>query len=475
MLFNSFEFLVVFLPITLCIYYLPCLRKYQLCTLIISGFVFYAFNHLEFLCLLIISAILNAFVSFFVIHQNDHTKRKILALSGVLVNLSLLGVFKYGSLIYQSFFEVNPLGEWLVALPLPIGISFYTFQGISLLIDVFKKDRELLANSNRQNLWKHVLHTTFFISFFPHSIAGPIVKAYTFLPQIEMKFFSDIPMTKAFCILMQGYFLKTVIADNIQDYTFWMIYPYFLEQSSITLLIMMFAFSVQIFSDFAGYSLIAIGIAILFGYRLPENFNFPYISESFSEFWRRWHMSLSAWLKEYLYIPLGGNRKGEVRTYINLMIVMLLGGMWHGAAWNYLFWGGVHGIALAIERLYFHSRFSSLIEKNINQRFLSIIRILFVFTIVSWAWLFFKLPNFEHAILYTKAIFMNVNKPSSFGVIIYSIIYSVPVLAYHIWYLWRSTPIVQKIRKYRVAIYAIMMFLIICNGGNSDAFIYFQF
>lgn len=475
MLFNSYEFLVLFLPITLLIYYLPCFRKYQLYILILAGFVFYAFNHLEFLCLLICSALLNAVSSYLTQVTVDIKMRKIYALSGVVLNLCLLGFFKYGTLVYHSFFEINQFGEWLVTLPLPIGISFYTFQGISLLVDVFKNEKNNIILSEK-NFIKHIVHTIFFISFFPHSIAGPIVKAHTFLPQIAKKNFSDIKFEYVFRILVQGYFLKTVIADNIQDYTFWITYPYFLEQSSITLVSMMFGFSVQIFADFAGYSLIAIGVAALFGYKLPDNFNFPYISQSFSEFWQRWHMSLSAWLKEYLYIPLGGNRKGKLKTYINLLIVMLLGGMWHGAAWNYLFWGGVHGVALAVERFYLHSKLGSLIENKVNKyKLYRFFQSVLVFIVVSWAWLFFKLPNFEHAILYTKAIFSNAGKENDTLIILYCLFYSIPIFLYHMKYLLREHWFVKKIKKYEVIVYAIMLFFILCNGGNSDAFIYFQF
>lgn len=443
--------------------------------LISAGFVFYAFNHLEFLCLLICSALLNAVSSYLIQSSADIKMKKIYALSGVILNLCLLAFFKYGVLIYHSFFEVSQFGEWVVTLPLPIGISFYTFQGISLLVDVLKNEKNIV-DIREKNFVKHVVHILFFISFFPHSIAGPIVKAHTFLPQIGKKIFSDINFEYVFRILVQGYFFKTVIADNIQDYTFWMTYPYFLEQSSSTLVIMMFGFSVQIFADFAGYSLIAIGVAALFGYKLPDNFNFPYVSQSFSEFWSRWHMSLSAWLKEYLYIPLGGNRKGKIRTYFNLMIVMLIGGMWHGAAWNYLFWGGVHGIALMIERLYFQSSLGDFIENRTDKyKICKIIRAVFVFTIVSWAWLFFKLPNFEHAILYTKEIFFNTDKSNNRLIVVYCLFYSMPIFLYHMKYLWREHWIMKRIKKYEVIVYGIMLFFILCNGGNSDAFIYFQF
>lgn len=342
MLFNSQEFILLFLPLTLLIYYLPVFRKVQVYILILSGFIFYGYNHLEFLGLLILSGVFNAITSYFTQQAENIGTRKCIAFSGVVFNLTLLAAFKYGKLLYTTFGGTDGM-EWILLLPLPIGISFYTFQGISLLVDVMKNDHNYFAE-RRLDFKTHFIHTVFFISFFPHSVAGPIVKSYYFLPQIKEKHLGDINFTKIFKILILGFFLKTVIADNIQNYTFWMAYPYFTYLSTAELFIMMIGFSIQIFADFAGYSLIAIGIAALYGYHLPDNFNFPYVSQTFKEFWKRWHMSLSAWLQEYLYFPLGGNRKGKVRTYINLMLVMLLGGLWHGAAWNYLAWGGVHDI-----------------------------------------------------------------------------------------------------------------------------------
>lgn len=200
------------------------------------------------------------------------------------------------------------------------------------MLDVF---REKKSNSKRivpASLREHAGRTILFISFFPHLIAGPILKANDFYPQISHKKFNQINWERSFKTLVLGYFFKMVVADNLMDFTSSIIYPEY--QSSLTLLAMLFGYSFQIFADFAGYSLIAIGLAKLFGYNLMENFNFPYISSSFKEFWKRWHISLSTFLMEYLYFPLGGNRKGKVRTYINIMTTMILGGLWHGAAWS---------------------------------------------------------------------------------------------------------------------------------------------
>ncbi|HEX5001148.1 MAG TPA: MBOAT family O-acyltransferase, partial [Bacteroidia bacterium] len=268
--------------------------------------------------------------------------------------------------------------------------------------------------------------------------------------------------------LVIGYFLKMVVADNLKEFTFWISYPYFEGFKTLPLLVMLFGYSCQIFADFAGYSLIAIGLAKLFGYNLLKNFNFPYISTSFKEFWKRWHISLSSFLMEYLYIPLGGNRKGKIRTYVNLMITMLLGGLWHGAAWSYAVWGAFHGLALAVER-FFTYRLS--LPNSLLIRFL---RGLLVFSFVTLAWLLFKLPNFTHVIKYIQAIFAN-DGSNYFEMSIYIFIYSIPVVLYHLVYLSEQKFGAIKLRKAEFLPYGVMLFLILTNSGPAGSFIYFQF
>jgi alginate O-acetyltransferase complex protein AlgI len=344
-LFNSFPFILLVL-ITLLLYYNKNLQKYQIYILIASSFVFYAYGQPLLLLLLFASASINAITSYKVYFESNHQKKKFFAVVGVVTNLAVLSAFKYSPLfgkMISDFTSYESLGEFLVTVPLPVGISFYTFQGISLVVDLYRSNNQSECPLFRvdRDFKKHYVDTMFFISFFPQLVAGPIVKAYQFYPQIKTKYFKDVNFDGAFKILIIGYFLKMVIADNLKDQTFWMAYPYFESLSSLTLVTLLFGYSMQIFADFAGYSLIAIGVAKLYGYDLPKNFNFPYIAKSFSEFWTRWHISLSTWLKEYLYIPLGGNRRGSLRTYFNLSVVMLLGGLWHGAAWSYMVWGGV--------------------------------------------------------------------------------------------------------------------------------------
>lgn len=244
-----------------------------------------------------------------------------------------------------------------------------------------------------------------------------------------------------------------------------------MDLSSSELITLLIGYSVQIFADFAAYSIIAIGIGGLFGYIIPINFNYPYISRTFSEFWRRWHISLSTFLKEYLYIPLGGNRKGSGRTYLNLFITMTLGGIWHGAAWSYAIWGMYHGLLLCVER--FCSRNSDTQLSGMRKTF----KMLMVFTAVTLGWLLFKLPEFSEVLLYLNAIGKNAFMPNEFHMIIYVFIYSLPVFLYHLFYLWKqkqSDAIIIN-SNYNAAIYAAMLVLIVTNYGSSNTFIYFQF
>ncbi|WP_333820255.1 MBOAT family O-acyltransferase [Ohtaekwangia sp.] len=468
MLFNSYTFLGLVL-LTFIFYYAPLFSKHQVKILIIASLVFYAYDQLNLLLLLISSAVINILISYYVIFSRE-SRKKILAATGVVLNLSILAFFKYSPLIGSSFFaKSDSIGHFLLTIPLPIGISFFTFEGISLLIDSFKEKKLRSNELVPQSLAKHAQRTLLFISFFPHLVAGPILKAHDFLPQIEEKKIAEIDWVFCFKKIVLGYFLKMVVADNLKDFTFWIAYPYFQSRSSIDLIVMLFGYSCQIFADFAGYSLIAIGFAKLFGYSFNENFNFPYISTSFKEFWKRWHISLSSFLMEYLYIPLGGNRKGATRTYINLMITMILGGLWHGGAWSYAIWGGFHGSALSIER-FISDKFK--IKYN---SFINFMKGAGVFCLVTLAWLLFKLPEFSHVIKYFQSISNNFMQKDDAHLIAYILLYSSPVVLYHAVYAMRDTVLAIRIQKADFALYGIMLFLITVNSGSSGSFIYFQF
>lgn len=486
MLFTSARFIILVL-ITLVLFYTPMLRRAQTVLLIASSLVFYLVNSYEahqtsYVILLISSITINAFTSYQTFFAKSLPKARFWATVGVIANLIILASFKYAGLLGHSMpiawtHEAGP-AHFLLMITLPVGISFFTFEGISLLVDSFKarSAEDFFGTPLDAPRSHHVLSTTLFISFFPHLVAGPILKAHDFFPQIKPKFLKDVDWQFCFRKLVIGYFLKMVIADSLKDQTFWIQYPYFMWFGGKELVVLLFGYSMQIFADFAGYSLIAIGIAGLFGYRFPENFDFPYISKSFSEFWRRWHISLSSWLREYLYFPLGGNRRGKFRTYFNLIVVMFLGGLWHGAAWSYAIWGTTHGVALAIERL-FKDRI-----KLPDNAIVGAFKMLGVFFVVTLAWLLFKLPNFHDVISYVQAVFTNwdgpVNRPRVYNVLIFSL----PVVIYHFAYLslhhspLKETNAWPVLQRWTAPIaYGAMMFLIAVNSGVTGDFIYFQF
>ncbi|MEM9540571.1 MAG: MBOAT family O-acyltransferase [Cyanobacteria bacterium P01_E01_bin.42] len=517
MLFNSLTF-VFFVLITFTLYYIPICRKIQVFILALASFIFYAWSSPILLLLLILSIGLNVFSSYKIVRERGK-KRIPWAIFGIAINLLVLGTFKYAGLLTNLL--LNTFGidsdpanggiiQSLLTLPLPVGISFYTFQGMSLVIDVLKnpdgtdKDREIQEKYFRQlTPLRYCLNTSFFIAFFPQLVAGPIVRANSFYPQIEAKYFANIPWGIVFRSLTVGYFLKMFVADNLKDYTFWITYPYYQSLGTSTNLVLLFGYSMQIFADFAGYSLIAIGIAASFGYTLPDNFDFPYISRSISEFWRRWHISLSTWLRYYLYIPLGGNRKGKIRTYFNLIIVMTLGGLWHGAAWSYAVWGLFHGIGLAIERLL------GLNEKSLKQKardqyppesnianaespfwkrfIVDSIRVLGVFSFVSFGWLLFKLSQFDQALDFLRVLWKNYDIPPTLIYIVPTLIFALPVVIYHIPYFPtfarsqsesgdRIPSLMANLSTTVLDLtFGVMLALILLNSGSANEFIYFQF
>lgn len=467
MLFNSYVF-VLFLAITFLVYYLPFLRNGQLPVLILASTFFYAYHNPYLVLLLTFSIAINAGASYAILY-GDPGRSRLYATLGVIVNLSLLIFFKYSPLLAHTLFpEGYTLGDFLVTIPLPIGISFYTFQGISLLVDVYRDKMPKQGSIVPISFWEHFKNSYLFISFFPQLVAGPIVKAKEFIPQIRPKGMSDIDWEFCFRNLVVGYFLKLVVADNLKEFTFWIEYPFFMAYRPVDLFMLLVGYSCQIFADFAGYSSIAIGLAGLFGYRLSINFNFPYLAGSFREFWKRWHISLSSFLMEYLYIPLGGSQKGRVRTYLNLIVVMGLGGLWHGAAWSYLVWGLMHGLLLSGERFFFEATGKSLHAQR------NALYSIFVFCMVTFAWLFFRL-KFEYVIQYFQAMFTLTTLSFDTSLFLHILVYSSPVILYHVHAALRERSIGLRRSRFDFAFYSVMLFLIFFNSGTSGTFIYFQF
>ncbi len=474
MLFTSFDFFLL-LVVSFTIYYLPFgffkKANTQLLILIAASLFFYGYYNPALVFLLFFSGAVNVITSYYVTYGPPRYRYFLVTL-GVVINLAVLAFFKYSPLFATTFFDThNGIGHFLLTIPLPIGISFFTFEGITLVIDTYKGNTESkFSGLVDKSISRHIRNSFFFIVFFPHLVSGPILKAHDFIPQIGSKLFRDIDWEYCFRLLVVGYFLKLVVADNLKDFTSNIEYPGFMTLSTLSLISMLLGYSFQIFSDFAGYSLIALGLAGLFGYRLMQNFNYPYISTTFSEFWRRWHISLSTFLKEYLYFPLGGNRKGKVRTYINLAITMVLGGLWHGAAWSYAVWGAFHGLALALERL-FNDKYTVAIRKNSDFYYF---KMFFIFSMVTLAWLLFKLPNFSQVIMYIKALGANVGLVTNYIDVFLIGLYCSPAIVYHLIYLKKQqAPLYYK--KMEFAIFGLMLFLIVTNSGSPGSFIYFQF
>ncbi|MCU0545786.1 MAG: MBOAT family protein [Oscillatoriaceae cyanobacterium Prado104] len=506
MLFNSIEFLGFF-AIVFALYYLPPLQKFQVPILIIASLIFYSWSSPALVLILLLSIFINATASFQVARIADKRQRFFWAAAGVVLNLLILSLFKYAALLTNFVADVfniarneGSIAYLFLTLPLPIGISFYTFEGISLIADVLTQKDKNATESNAEStpvgvsptFTQHLINTSFFISFFPNLLSGPILRSKTFYPQIEPKYLKDIPVNFVFRSLVVGYFLKMVIADNLKDYTFWISFPYYQGFGTLTNLTLLFGYSMQIFADFAGYSLIAIGFAAALGYRIPDNFNFPYISRSLSEFWRRWHISLSTWLRDYLYFPLGGNRKGKIRTYFNLMAVMTLGGLWHGAAWSYAVWGIYHGFGLAVERFLGFDKSKNkspapnpAATKPWLQFLLDSFSVLGIFAFVSLGWLLFKLPRFEEAVDFAVTLIRNYQVGPGWSYIIPTLIFSIPVVIYHIPHFptWQNLVKPDAAAKsgqkvwniYQDLALGIMLATIFLNSGSSKQFIYFQF
>ena len=488
MLFNTWTFLI-FLLIVFGLYYLPVRQGslgWQIGLLTVSSYVFYAWHTPWLVVLLLASTWINAFVTLKLLAPGSPPlRRKTWVTFAVLSNLLILAFFKYASLLVKSFSPTSWWSHWgfdLSQIPLPVGISFFTFQGISLVVDLYRAEENGIRGlspprTGRESAWL-MLRMAFFKAFFPQLVAGPIVKAHEFMHQIGLKAFPDIDWADVTRKLILGYFLKMVVADNLKDATALIAFPAYTSLSSLMLLLLLYGFSVQIFADFFGYSLIAMGLAKLFGYQLPINFNYPYIATSITDFWRRWHISLSTWLKQYLYIPLGGNRKGERRTYFNLMVVMLLGGLWHGAAWSYMVWGGAHGVFLALERflasrVIFQQKYSSrLLLGSIH-----LFKVFLTFNVVSCLWLLFKLPDFRQALGYMRCMLSlkgGIEMQPAFVILWFSL----PVLVYHLFGMLR--PFFPRISPrwqfyMECGVYGFLLFLIFSNSGTAGDFIYFQF
>ncbi|TGM58793.1 MBOAT family O-acyltransferase [Leptospira adleri] len=369
--------------------------------LLFMSYLFYLSWDYRFGFLILFTTILDYSVGLALDSQENLRNRKILLGVSLLGNLSVLGFFKYFHFFTDSFRILLLSLGWEVSEPalrvvLPVGISFYTFQSLSYSIDVYRK--EIPSEKN-------FLHYALFLSFFPQLVAGPIVSARILLPALRSLFSWDkIPLREGIWLILVGFVKKAVIADRISvisDFA----YQYPEDVSSLFVWMGVLSYSVQIYCDFSGYSDMAIGSALLLGVRLPDNFRLPYTAKSFSDFWRRWHISLSGWLREYLYIPLGGNRIGGLFTYRNLWITMILGGLWHGPSWNFVIWGFLHGAFLVLERFVRDRLHFPWTDSSFARKVAGLVYQIFVILSVCLIWIFFRSRSLETSLGILKKLF----------------------------------------------------------------------
>ena len=495
MLFNSFEFLIL-LAVTLLLYYLPIAGKWarvwQVSLLLVASSVFYGWENPKLLILLSVSCMFNSLaverILFWKARNDADGRSKRWLTAAIVLNLGFLASFKYAGIIYSLLpgAWVSPsVLIWIRSIPLPIGISFYTFHALSLLIDVHRNmvtsETQLRLGRRGKARLTSAADLSLYIVFFPQLVAGPIVKARNFIDQIQAKIWQDIEWKTVRRCLITGYFLKIFVADNLSEQTAMLTIGKAALAASgpVNLMAMLYAYGFQIFADFAGYSLIAIGLGLMFGYRLPENFNFPYLSLSITEFWRRWHLSLSAWLRDYLYIPLGGNKKGPGRTYVNLFLVMFLGGLWHGAQWKFAIWGTLHGMLLAAERFIFRSRAGACDTLPTGLGLLRDgIRWFYAFHAVMFLWLTFLMPDIANIGAFFKG--MGSGNWSAPGQPLFALfIYGGMVVLYHCWgYVKEKWPVLAEKLIHPLSeggLHGLMVLLILTNPGAPRGFIYFQF
>ena len=407
MLFNSFEFIFLFLPITLTVFFLISKnRQYikqqiPLLWLVLASLFFYGWWKPLNLPLIILSIITNYTLGHLLcnILTKKAIKKAVLTL-GIVFNLSLIGYFKYAGFIVRTIDRIANTNTSFAAVVIPLAISFFTFQQIAYLVDAYK------GQTKEYNILKYML----FVCFFPQLIAGPIVHHKEVLPQFEKASiykFSQQTLAIGLTVFVAGLFKKVIFADRIAEYSN---LAFAAASQGINLTfseswVGALGYSLQLYFDFSGYSDMAIGAAYMFGIRLPLNFNSPYKAVSIIDFWRRWHITLSHFLRDYLYIPLGGSRKGQLRRYINLVVTMLLGGLWHGAGWTFVFWGGLHGIYLVINHLYRSVRQSLGHNLKNDGWLLQGIGWLTTFIAVVISWVFFRANSFETAISILKSMF----------------------------------------------------------------------
>lgn len=501
MLFNSYTF-IVFFVVLLAVHYLPLAWKVKKINLLLASYLFYAVWNPPFILLLWLSTLVDFVIGKKLYHEERQSQRKLLLIISLVINLGMLGFFKYGGFLLDNFVALMAaLGvDYQPAKPniiLPVGISFYTFQTLSYTLDMYKK---------RMEPERSLLDFSLFVTFFPQLVAGPIVRPGELLPQFKVPHAAtQQQFIKGLFLLSLGLFMKVVLADGFLASPADAVFGDARPLATLDAWLGVLAFSGQIFFDFGGYSTCAIGIAACLGFTLPDNFRYPYAAIGFSDFWRRWHITLSTWLRDYLYIPLGGNRHGAARTYMALMVTMLLGGLWHGASWTFVVWGALHGIYLCVERLFRPKKVSGeetllpeslqtaipehhpvittasfapafFRKKSVHNFFAALI----TFFLINVTWVFFRAQDFSTAGRLLGSMFGVIDNGapvlSWLAVLKVSVITALMVAAH--WIL-RNTGVLQAAQKLKWWVvgmaWAFMIIMLLLSQESSNSFIYFQF
>lgn len=484
MLFNSIEFLI-FLPIVFVLYWFVFNQKlsWQNALVLVASYFFYGWWSWQFMGLLLLSTFLDYAYGFGVASTNK-TKAKIFLWLSIINNLGILGIFKYYNFFatqFQQGFEflglhTNPV---LLNIVLPVGISFYTFHGMSYVFDIYRQEQKPVKS------W---IDYAVFVSFFPLLVAGPIERASHLLPQVQKRRVFNYNQAVEGCrLIIWGLFKKVVVADTIAG-SVDIVFNNYHDYNGLTLLIGAIAFSFQIYGDFSGYSDIALGTAKLFGFELLSNFKFPYFSRDIAEFWRRWHISLSSWFRDYLYIPLGGSKQGKTKAIFNTFIIFLVSGFWHGASWNFITWGAIHAMGFLPFLLLGQNR-KHVTNVVANDRKLpdmkEFFQMLATFTFVTFAWIFFRSNNLQSALGYIYHIATLQNMETTldtkdiidlFGL---KSMLLIGILLYFDWCFRRNERVISFSQNNTVQrILYVILALSICVAliiNNNESFIYFQF
>lgn len=473
MLFNSIEFLVFFPVVTTLFFLLP--HRYRWSLLLAASCFFYMFFKPEYILILAFTIVIDYFAGLLLEKEQDRRKKKIYLIASLVANIGVLAIFKYYNFINDNITGIATLFDIKNPIPyltilLPIGLSFHTFQAMSYTIEVYR---------GNQKAERHFGIYSLYVMFYPQLVAGPIERPQNILHQFhEKKYFTYDNAVQGLNLILYGLFMKIVIADRLAVYVN-KVYADIDNASSLSVLMAVCFFSFQIYCDFAGYSNIARGTAKFMGYDLMVNFNRPYLAQSIPEFWSRWHISLSTWFRDYLYIPLGGNRVSAPRWYFNLFIVFLISGLWHGANWTFIVWGALHGIYVVFANVTksYQQRITEVLMLDRVPWLLVGINRVWVFVLVTFAWIFFRAENFTQA---SKIISKIVVFDSSFNLIQLTagtgpLNILLSLFAIGLLFLTYKLPSQLKLRNNLAFLFVTSFFIIILGKDVAAEFIYFQF